>query len=55
MRVYFYDLYRLEIAGLAPESLIGHVVKVYWPLDSQFYQGRVVSFNPATYKHKVGV
>jgi hypothetical protein len=43
-----------DIASYAPESLVGYAVKVWWPLDKEFYQGRVVSFNPATFMHKVG-
>ncbi|XP_019183966.1 PREDICTED: uncharacterized protein LOC109178882 isoform X2 [Ipomoea nil] len=35
------------------ESLVGSKVKVWWPLDSVFYEGVVASYDPVKKKHTV--
>ncbi|KMZ59311.1 hypothetical protein ZOSMA_69G00070 [Zostera marina] len=35
------------------QELIGSSIKVWWPIDKEFYHGVVDSFNPSTKKHKV--
>ncbi|KAJ0965897.1 hypothetical protein J5N97_027035 [Dioscorea zingiberensis] len=35
------------------ESLVGSMIKVWWPDDRRFYRGRIEAFEPATQKHKV--
>ncbi|KAK9699893.1 hypothetical protein RND81_08G202200 [Saponaria officinalis] len=34
-------------------ELVGATVKVWWPVDKEFYQGVVDSFDPETKKHKI--
>ncbi|GAX81946.1 hypothetical protein CEUSTIGMA_g9374.t1 [Chlamydomonas eustigma] len=36
-----------------PLCLMGLPIQVYWPLDRTFYPGRIVAFDPASYKHRV--
>eukprot|EP01018_Ginkgo_biloba_P037003 Gb_06732 [translate_table: standard] len=35
------------------EKLVGHRIKVWWPLDEQFYVGTVDSYDPKQRKHKI--
>ncbi|CDP17604.1 unnamed protein product [Coffea canephora] len=35
------------------EKLIGSRIKVWWPIDRQFYEGAIDSFDPLRKKHKV--
>ncbi|XP_057957797.1 sister chromatid cohesion protein PDS5 homolog C-like isoform X2 [Malania oleifera] len=35
------------------ENLVGLMVKVWWPKDEMFYEGRIESFDPAKKKHRV--
>ncbi|XP_039159428.1 uncharacterized protein LOC104423219 [Eucalyptus grandis] len=35
------------------DGLIGRRIKVWWPLDEMFYDGRIESYNHITKKHKV--
>ncbi|XP_010275763.1 PREDICTED: neurofilament heavy polypeptide-like [Nelumbo nucifera] len=35
------------------ENLVGAKIKVWWPIDHQFYKGVIDSFNPVKKKHKV--
>ncbi|XP_057429975.1 sister chromatid cohesion protein PDS5 homolog A-like [Lotus japonicus] len=35
------------------EDLIGCRIKVWWPLDKQFYEGTVKSYDPSKRKHKI--
>ncbi|KAJ6697744.1 ANDROGEN INDUCED INHIBITOR OF PROLIFERATION AS3 / PDS5-RELATED [Salix purpurea] len=35
------------------ENVVGSKVKVWWPKDRQYYEGKVVSFDPIKKKHKV--
>nr|XP_027086449.1 uncharacterized protein LOC113708178 [Coffea arabica] len=35
------------------EKLIGSRIKVWWPIDRQFYEGTIDSFDPLRKKHKV--
>ncbi|TXG69783.1 hypothetical protein EZV62_004718 [Acer yangbiense] len=54
---------RRSIAGLAKctskhgeinyEDLIGHKIKVWWPMDKQFYEGTVKSYDPIKKKHVI--
>ena len=37
-----------------PHALIGQPVKIYWDGESKYYSGVVSSFDPSTWKHKVG-
>ncbi|KAI3761482.1 hypothetical protein L1987_51899 [Smallanthus sonchifolius] len=42
-----------EIPKKWGQDLVGHRVKVWWPLDKMFYEGAVSSYNPLDDKHKV--
>ncbi|XP_044461448.1 sister chromatid cohesion protein PDS5 homolog A isoform X2 [Mangifera indica] len=54
---------RRSIAGLAKcttkdrgvniEDLIGYRIKVWWPLDKEFYEGTVKSYDPIQQKHVI--
>ncbi|XP_020220399.1 sister chromatid cohesion protein PDS5 homolog A isoform X1 [Cajanus cajan] len=56
-------LKRKSIGGLAkcttkegesdPEDLIGCRIKVWWPLDKEFYEGTVKSYDPSKRKHVI--
>ncbi|KAI5556158.1 hypothetical protein BDE02_18G016600 [Populus trichocarpa] len=35
------------------ENVVGSKVKVWWPKDRQFYEGKIESFDPIKKKHKV--
>lgn len=35
------------------DDLIGHKIKIWWPLDKQFYSGTVKSYDPLKKKHVV--
>ncbi|KAL8217456.1 hypothetical protein R6Q57_020829 [Mikania cordata] len=35
------------------QDLVGHRIKVWWPLDKRYYKGAVSSYNPLDDKHKV--
>ncbi|KAK1434021.1 hypothetical protein QVD17_10939 [Tagetes erecta] len=35
------------------QDLVGHKIKVWWPLDKMYYKGVVSSYNPSDKKHKV--
>ncbi|XP_076898420.1 sister chromatid cohesion protein PDS5 homolog D-like [Bidens hawaiensis] len=35
------------------EDLVGHMIKVWWPLDKVYYEGVVASYDPLNGKHKV--
>lgn len=35
------------------KQLVGHRIKVWWPLDKMYYEGAVSSYNPVDKKHKV--
>lgn len=39
--------------SMAPEALVGMPIKVYWPLDRQFYTGKAVSYDANTCKHRI--
>lgn len=39
--------------SMAPEALVGMPIKVYWPLDRQFYTGKAVSYDASTCKHRI--
>ena len=41
----------LTPAGPGPE-VVGHRIKVYWPLDDAWYEGVVTEFDAAPHKHK---
>ncbi|KAF5742835.1 sister chromatid cohesion protein PDS5 A isoform X1 [Tripterygium wilfordii] len=40
-------------AGIDIENLIGCSIKVWWPMDKQFYEGIVKSYDPIKRKHVV--
>lgn len=44
---------RLSFDGAEPKSFIGLQCKVYWPLDADWYSGRIVEFNAKTNQHHV--
>ncbi|KAG8649135.1 hypothetical protein MANES_08G068700v8 [Manihot esculenta] len=54
---------RRSVAGLAKcttkksgvdiEELIGYRIKVWWPMDKQFYEGTVKSYDPIKRKHVI--
>lgn len=35
------------------KELVGHRIKVWWPLDKMYYEGAVSSYNPIDKKHKI--
>ncbi|KAJ7523458.1 hypothetical protein O6H91_18G050900 [Diphasiastrum complanatum] len=37
----------------ASEKLVGCRIRVWWPLDKRFYEGKVTSYDPTKQKHKV--
>ncbi|KAM7461652.1 hypothetical protein LguiA_029773 [Lonicera macranthoides] len=44
---------RLSFNGVDPEKFIGLHCQVYWPLDADWYSGKVVGYNPETDRHNV--
>ncbi|XP_039159435.1 uncharacterized protein LOC104423223 [Eucalyptus grandis] len=40
-------------SSVIADGLIGRRVKVWWPLDEMFYDGRIQSYDPIMKKHKV--
>ncbi|KAF8021641.1 hypothetical protein BT93_G1937 [Corymbia citriodora subsp. variegata] len=40
-------------SGVLADGLIGQRIKVWWPLDKMFYNGRIQSYDPTMKKHKV--
>ena len=38
----------------APGALLETDIRIYWPADGNYYSGRVVAYDQATFKHKVG-
>ncbi|XP_027089309.1 sister chromatid cohesion protein PDS5 homolog D-like isoform X1 [Coffea arabica] len=42
-----------RIAKEYGEELVGSRIKVWWPMDSRFYEGVIASFDPSKKKHKV--
>ncbi|KAJ4704111.1 sister chromatid cohesion protein PDS5-like A-like [Melia azedarach] len=40
-------------AGINIEDLIGYKIKVWWPMDKQFYQGTIKSYDPIKRKHVI--
>ncbi|CDP17601.1 unnamed protein product [Coffea canephora] len=42
-----------RIAKEYGEELVGSRIKVWWPMDSQFYEGVIASFDPSKKKHMV--
>ncbi|GLT47147.1 hypothetical protein SLA2020_208610 [Shorea laevis] len=45
--------FRLSFDGVHPEAFIGLRCKVFWPLDADWYMGRVVGYNSETNRHSV--
>ncbi|CAA3024743.1 histone-lysine N-methyltransferase ATX2-like [Olea europaea subsp. europaea] len=44
---------RLSFEGADPNKFIGLQCKVYWPLEGEWYSGRVVDYIPETGRHHV--
>ncbi|TYH49708.1 hypothetical protein ES332_D10G154700v1 [Gossypium tomentosum] len=44
---------RLSFDGVDPKAFIGLQCKVFWPLDADWYLGRVVGYNLETNRHHV--
>ncbi|KAM6566547.1 hypothetical protein CsatA_025675 [Cannabis sativa] len=44
---------RLSTDGADPKSFVGLKCKVYWPLDADWYSGRIVGYQPDTNHHHV--
>ncbi|GMI70468.1 Arabidopsis TRITHORAX 1, SET DOMAIN PROTEIN 27 [Hibiscus trionum] len=44
---------RLSFDGVDPKAFIGLQCKVFWPLDADWYSGRVVGYNSETNRHNV--
>nr|XP_016509696.1 PREDICTED: uncharacterized protein LOC107827136 [Nicotiana tabacum] len=44
---------RLSFEGVDPKKFIGLQCKVYWPLDADWYSGRVIGYNSETGQHYV--
>ncbi|XP_056176340.1 sister chromatid cohesion protein PDS5 homolog D-like [Syzygium oleosum] len=40
-------------SGVLADGLVGRRIKVWWPLDEMFCDGRIQSYDPITKKHKV--
>lgn len=40
---------------LAPETLVGRKLRVYWPDDDGWYLGTVVQYSAQTGQHKVSL
>ncbi|XP_024047866.1 sister chromatid cohesion protein PDS5 homolog A isoform X1 [Citrus clementina] len=40
-------------AGVNIEDLIGYRIKVWWPMDKQFYEGTIKSYDPIKKKHVI--
>ncbi|XP_015583400.1 sister chromatid cohesion protein PDS5 homolog A isoform X1 [Ricinus communis] len=40
-------------SGVDIEELIGYKIKVWWPMDKQFYEGTVKSYDPIKRKHVI--
>ncbi|KAF8021640.1 hypothetical protein BT93_G1935 [Corymbia citriodora subsp. variegata] len=40
-------------SGVLVDRIIGRRIKVWWPLDEMFYDGRIQSYDPIMKKHKV--
>ncbi|GLT85086.1 hypothetical protein SLE2022_032880 [Rubroshorea leprosula] len=45
--------FRLSFDGVHPEAFIGLRCKVFWPLDADWYMGRVVGYNSESNRHSV--
>ncbi|XP_009802433.1 histone-lysine N-methyltransferase ATX2-like [Nicotiana sylvestris] len=43
----------LSFEGVDPKKFIGLQCKVYWPLDADWYSGRVIGYNSETERHHV--
>ncbi|XP_039054780.1 histone-lysine N-methyltransferase ATX2-like [Hibiscus syriacus] len=44
---------RLSFDGVDPKAFVGLQCKVFWPLDADWYSGRVVGYNSETNRHHV--
>ncbi|CAL1404614.1 unnamed protein product, partial [Linum trigynum] len=44
---------RLGIDGVDPKTFIGLQCKVYWPLDVDWYSGRIIGYNSGTNQHQI--
>ncbi|XP_062170462.1 histone-lysine N-methyltransferase ATX2 isoform X1 [Alnus glutinosa] len=44
---------RLSFDSVDPKTFIGLQCKVYWPLDADWYSGRLVGYNPEANRHHV--
>ncbi|XP_057959590.1 histone-lysine N-methyltransferase ATX2 isoform X2 [Malania oleifera] len=44
---------RLDCEGVDPKTFVGLQCKVYWPLDDDWYAGRVIGYNLETNRHHV--
>ncbi|KAK6255362.1 hypothetical protein SCA6_016667 [Theobroma cacao] len=44
---------RLSFDGVHPKAFVGLQCKVFWPLDADWYSGRVVGYNAETNRHHV--
>ncbi|XP_050258287.1 histone-lysine N-methyltransferase ATX2 isoform X1 [Quercus robur] len=44
---------RLSLDNVEPKTFIGLQCKVYWPLDADWYSGRVVGYTPESNRHHV--
>ncbi|XP_050232395.1 histone-lysine N-methyltransferase ATX2-like [Mercurialis annua] len=44
---------RLKVDGVDPKRFIGLTCKVFWPLDADWYSGRVVGYTSETKQHHV--
>ncbi|XP_019167489.1 PREDICTED: uncharacterized protein LOC109163184 [Ipomoea nil] len=42
-----------EIKASHGEELVGAKIRVWWPMDQEFYEGEVSSFDPVKKRHKV--
>ncbi|GKU87587.1 hypothetical protein SLEP1_g1963 [Rubroshorea leprosula] len=45
--------FRLSFDGVDPETFIGLRLQVFWPLDADWYIGRVVGYNTESNRHSV--
>ena len=42
-----------ETLDCDPQSWVGERLRVYWPMDNTWYEGRVKSYDKSTKKHVV--
>ncbi|KAL3683187.1 hypothetical protein R1sor_001209 [Riccia sorocarpa] len=43
----------MEVGKIHPSALIGRSCKIFWPLDSEWYNGVIHEYNPQTRKHRI--